>query len=573
GQPRPPSRLPGPGRQPRQGQPEVPRRLPRHLADQAPAGAARPSPLRVRLPLGARLPRPAQRDRAVPELERLLRLRALVLEHARRRHGRAGRRGERPEPAQARVQRAPGAGAVRHPRDLHRRHDRRRRAPRQGPELAVQSHPTLRQSLRGHQTPMTKLLASALSLALVAASAAPALAAVKNPDTFVYATIGDPESLDPAWAYDSASHGIIDNVYETLLTFKGGGVKPQNLAPMLATKVPTRANGLISADGLTYRFPIRKGVKFHDGAAMTPEDVRYSLLRFMLFDRDGGPSSLLLEPLLGTGSTRKGKDLMHDAYDRLAKAVTVEGDDLVVRLPKPFAPFLTILATYGDIMEWKWCAAHGQWDGEAVSWEKYNNPSLQGAIPNTQMNGTGPFKLQQFESNTKEVVLTRWDGYWRAPARLKTVVIKVVDEFATRKLMLGAGDADSIYGPQMYFPQLQNMPGVELLDEQRTLDISPILFFAYHVNPVGNQNIGSGKLDGQGIPPDFFSDKDVRKGFAYSIDSEAYVRDIQRGKGKPASSFLPPSMLGYRAGKPKYSYDPKQAAEHFKKAWGGKVWD
>jgi len=420
---------------------------------------------------------------------------------------------------------------------------------------------------------MTKLLASALSLALVAASAAPALAAVKNPDTFVYATIGDPESLDPAWAYDSASHGIIDNVYETLLTFKGGGVKPQNLAPMLATKVPTRANGLISADGLTYRFPIRKGVKFHDGAAMTPEDVRYSLLRFMLFDRDGGPSSLLLEPLLGTGSTRKGKDLMHDAYDRLAKAVTVEGDDLVVRLPKPFAPFLTILATYGDIMERKWCAAHGQWDGEAVSWEKYNNPSLQGAIPNTQMNGTGPFKLQQFESNTKEVVLTRWDGYWRAPARLKTVVIKVVDEFATRKLMLGAGDADSIYGPQMYFPQLQNMPGVELLDEQRTLDISPILFFAYHVNPVGNQNIGSGKLDGQGIPPDFFSDKDVRKGFAYSIDSEAYVRDIQRGKGKPASSFLPPSMLGYRAGKPKYSYDPKQAAEHFKKAWGGKVWD
>src|SRR6185437_15570474 len=148
------------------------------------------------------------------------------------------RRGERSEPAQARVQRAAGPGALRRPRDLHRRHDRRRRAPRQGPELGVQPDPAVRQSLRGHQTPMTKLLAASLSLALAAGSAAPALAAVKNPDTFVYATIGDPESLDPAWAYDSASHAIIDNVYETLLTFKGGGVKPSNLAPMLATKVP-----------------------------------------------------------------------------------------------------------------------------------------------------------------------------------------------------------------------------------------------------------------------------------------------------------------------------------------------
>ena len=129
------------------------------------------------------------------------------------------------------------------------------------------------------------------TLLLVALFAIPASAQVKNPDTFVYATIGDPDSLDPAWSYDSASHGIIDNIYEYLLTFSGGGVKIKDLRPMLASTVPTRANGGISPDGLTYRFPIRKGVKFHDGAPLTPEDVRYSLQRFMLFDRDGGPPS------------------------------------------------------------------------------------------------------------------------------------------------------------------------------------------------------------------------------------------------------------------------------------------
>ncbi|UPT72887.1 MAG: hypothetical protein M0D55_13300 [Elusimicrobiota bacterium] len=60
----------------------------------------------------------------------------------------------------------------------------------------------------------------ALLLALSPLSSA---AQIKNPDTFVYATIGDPESFDPAWSYDTASHNILANVYEYLLSFKGGG--------------------------------------------------------------------------------------------------------------------------------------------------------------------------------------------------------------------------------------------------------------------------------------------------------------------------------------------------------------
>ena len=99
------------------------------------------------------------------------------------------------------------------------------------------------------------------------------------------------------------------------------------------------------------------------------------------------------------------------------------------------------------------------------------------------------------------------------------------------------------------------------------------LFFSYDINPVANSNLGSGKLDGQGIPANFFSDKDVRKGFAYSVDPAAYVRDIQRGKGRPASSFIPPSLPGYRSGKPKYEFNPQKAREHFQRAWAGKVWE
>ena len=415
--------------------------------------------------------------------------------------------------------------------------------------------------------------AGSFALAVLLALASAAAAAVKSPDTFVYATIGDPESFDPAWAYDTASHAVIDNVYEYLLAFQGSGASTRDLVPRIATKVPSRANGLLSPDGLTYRFPIRQGVRFHDGAPLTPEDVRYSLLRFMLFDRDGGPSSLLLEPILGLTSTRRDGKLVGGLWDAASKSVTVEGDAVIVRLKKPFAPFLTIVASFGAVVERKWCAARGQWDGSGATVEKFNNPRLEESLPKELMNGTGPFRLERFERNTKQVILARNDRYWRKPAALKTVVIKVVDEYATRKLMIQAGDADVVYVPLMYFPQMRGLPGVEVIDGLQNLERSMLLNFTFRINPVANPNIGSGKLDGDGVPPDFFSDRDARRAFAYAIDYPGYARDILRGKGTQSAGFIPPGLIGYKAGPPRYSFDLKKSAEHFKKAWGGRLWD
>ena len=104
--------------------------------------------------------------------------------------------------------------------------------------------------------------------------------AIKNPDTYTYLTISDLDSLDPAWSYDTASHLVIFNVYEPLLGYKGSST--EELVPVIASQVPSTTNGLISPDGLTYTFPIRPGVAFQDGTPLTPEDVKYSLMRFLL---------------------------------------------------------------------------------------------------------------------------------------------------------------------------------------------------------------------------------------------------------------------------------------------------
>lgn len=76
---------------------------------------------------------------------------------------------------------------------------------------------------------------------------------VKNPDTLIIADYGTVNSLDPAYAYDTASGSRVMNIYESLIFFDGE--KTGEFVPMLATKVPSTENGLLSVDGMTLYIP------------------------------------------------------------------------------------------------------------------------------------------------------------------------------------------------------------------------------------------------------------------------------------------------------------------------------
>jgi peptide/nickel transport system substrate-binding protein len=392
----------------------------------------------------------------------------------------------------------------------------------------------------------------------------------KNKDTYVHVTISDIDSLDPAWSYDTASHMVIENLYEYLLAYKGGSIT--ELEPKVSEKVPSISNGLLTADGLTYRFPIRKGMKFHKGGEVTAEDVRYSLMRFMLFDRAGGPSSLLLEPVTGLSSTRKDGKHLDAAYEKVSAAVTVDGDSVVLKLHKPFAPILTVLASWAPVVSKEWAVAGGGWDGTKETWKKHSNPEKTAEAFYDQENGSGPFMLERWDKKTKEVVLVRFEDYWKGPAALKRAHIKGVDEFQTRKLMLAAGDADSIYADYLQQPLIKNLPGVELIDDLPRIDMNPAVYFVFKIETKGNPNVGSGALDGKGIPANFFADPNVRKAFAHAFDYEGFIRDVNRGKGHRAVSFIPKGLFGYNPDQETYAYDIEKAEEFFKKAHGGKLW-
>jgi peptide/nickel transport system substrate-binding protein len=122
---------------------------------------------------------------------------------------------------------------------------------------------------------------------------------IKNPDTLIRVAYGTVDSLDPAKAYDNVSGGCIQNVYENLIFYKGSST--EEFVPVLATQVPSAANGLITNGGKTYRFPIRKGVKFHSGSTLTPRGG-LSFKRNLVTDVDGGPMWMLFEPVRTYGS-------------------------------------------------------------------------------------------------------------------------------------------------------------------------------------------------------------------------------------------------------------------------------
>ena len=390
-------------------------------------------------------------------------------------------------------------------------------------------------------------------------------------DTLVVAHKGEMESLDPVYSYDGVTHGLLINVYDTLLKFDGSSLT--DLLPSVSTAVPSKENGLISADGRTYTFPIRKGIKFQGGEDLTPEDVRYSLLRFLLSDVSGGPSSLLLEPVLGVSSTRNDKGEIVVNFKDAANAIRVDGDNVVVTLKWPFAPFLSIIARWSYIVSKDWAASHGAWDGTEETWKQFNNFAKDSSPFFAVANGSGPFSVARWDIAAKRLTLAANENYFAGAPKLKFIHMLTVDEPSTLRLMLETGDADVAEISTKFAAQIKGNPDVTLYDNLPRLRTDPVIFFTLDINMQANPDVGSGKLDGQGIPADFFADKNLRQAFEYAFDYDSFLKESMEGRGERAIGPAPAGLVKYDKDFKQYPFDLKKAEELFKKAWGGQVWE
>ncbi len=293
-----------------------------------------------------------------------------------------------------------------------------------------------------------------------------------NPDTITNATIGEPDTFDPALSYDTASCEVIQNVYETLVFYDGEAT--DKFVPVLAESWE------VSDDGTTWTFKIRQGVKFHNGDDLTPSDVAYSFQRGVLQGGYTSPQWLLAEPFFGVGNDDVSMivDEGASADDREAMMAAdpaalvgacetaqnaIVADDaagtVTFNLAQPWGPFLpTIANAWGSVMDKNWVVENGGWDGSCDTWQNFYAMTSAEDPFTPIMNGTGPFSLDHWTPG-EEVVLTRNESYWGEPAKPARVVLQSVDEWGTRFAMLQAGDADIAYVPVENRPQADAMVG------------------------------------------------------------------------------------------------------------------
>ncbi len=154
--------------------------------------------------------------------------------------------------------------------------------------------------------------------------------------TLTVSSAGDaPVSLDPAVAYDDVGLQILSITGDGLLAYKKiGGPDGASLVPDLAAALPD-----VSADGLTYRFPLRAGMRYSTGEPVRPEDFRRAIERSLELH----PAANLLGAIDGADACAKERSRcdLSDSVVTADESVTFhlarQDPDLPFKLALPFA--------------------------------------------------------------------------------------------------------------------------------------------------------------------------------------------------------------------------------------------
>lgn len=362
---------------------------------------------------------------------------------------------------------------------------------------------------------------SALVTGAAVALAAPVLAQeVNNPGLLVHAADDEATTLDPAQVEPGeGGETIILQVYDRLLDV---GPDSPDLIPSLATEVPSLANGLISDDGLTYTFPLREGVVFHDGTPFTAHDVKFSWDRAMTMALPEGNAGALSEMIAST-------EVVDDYTFR-------------VTLKERSASFLNsiVVAMVASVVSQDAVEANG---------------GVEAGTPNSfmagNMVGTGPYEFVAWNRN-ENILLEVFDDYWGENAKLD-VRIEIGGDPDVRVLGLRAGEFDTIETDPSFIADLEGAEGVTVYSEGLLLEPLHIGF---------NLNIPEGSLPPEDtIPVNFFHDPRIRQAFNYAFDYEAFLNGPLAGYGDFNTHYIPIGIFGYDPDAPRYNKQDYAKAE------------
>jgi peptide/nickel transport system substrate-binding protein len=320
--------------------------------------------------------------------------------------------------------------------------------------------------------------------------------------TLRWASQGDALTMDPHSQNEGLTNNINGQIHESLVR------RDRHLA-----LVPGLATRWQQTGPLTWRFTLRSGVQFHDGAPLTADDVVFSVQR----------------------AQRPQANIAVYA-NALGSAHAIDAQTVEFRLAKVNPIFLQHLDGV-FIMNRAWAEKHRV----TVPLDFKNREE---SFASFNANGTGPYRLVQRQPGIK-TVLRRNDAWWgwadrsafpgAAPGNVQEVVFTPVANDATRLAALVSGELDLVLDPAPRdIPRLRATPGIRIIEGPE----NRVLF-------VGMDQFRDGLLHGNVKDKNPFKDRRVRQALAHAVDIEAIRSKLMSGLALPTGAVWPSPLAVY----------------------------
>lgn len=303
-------------------------------------------------------------------------------------------------------------------------------------------------------------------------------------DSIVVGIDADATSMDPLRISDTVSMSILSNVYETLVRM----TPESEIIPGAAETWD------ISEDGTEYIFHLREGMSFHNGDPVTANDVKYSL--------DQAVESSYSGPYLGFVESTE----------------VIDESKVKVKLKYAYAPFLSLCATYSNIVK-----------------EAFYEDG--GTVQSKQPIGSGPYKFVAWENGDK-IIFEAFEDYYAGVAPIKNLTYKIIVNSTTAAIAIEKGEVDMF---------INVAPAdVKTLEGSEKLIVDQAPSSAFYFLGLNTEN-------------EILSDVKVRQAIAMSIDRESLIYGVLDGSGIEARSFIAEGLPGYTENYDPLPYDVEKA--------------
>ena len=350
--------------------------------------------------------------------------------------------------------------------------------------------------------------APAAPVAPAATQAPAAEAAPQKGGSMIVAYKDDLATLDPAIGYDWTNWPAIKMVFDGLLDYDSG----TTIQPRLAEALPQ-----VSADGLTYTFKLRKGVKFQNGRELIADDVVYSITR-VLNPKTASPGAGFFLGIKGA------QDFIDGKTSTVAGIKAVDAYTVEFTLSAPDVTFLNKMAiNFAYIVPKEEVEKAGANFGHAPV-------------------GSGPYKLKEWVAGQRLVFERNPEYFFEGRPFIDTITVKVGIEPDVALLQLEKGEIQLMGDPPpgADWSRITNDPAWKnRIEIEQTVNTT---YIAINVNEKPFDNVK------------------VRQALNYAIDKNRIVQ-LLNGRASVANQILPPLMPGFDKSYTGYEYNPDKAKQ------------